>query len=493
MNTKNPMKKSDIIYHVLKGWRVVLLFTLAGLIAGIGLIGAGYIRGEISREYRITSSVAIVALNKDDQFTSRSNNPFKSDVDIARNITETALYIIKSQSNTQKVIDKLNLKNVSANTISNNLSLKRFEDTEIIELTLLWRSEREGLEIMKTLNQVSDSALLDILKIGRVSVVNEPKANFIVGENIGVSTWIYAALFGLVAGVLFCLLRFIFAATVINATDLDEVFGLDLLASLPYDQQFRDKRRPVRDDLPIRDDLKSLAHMLINRMEQSDVNRIYITSTKHDEGRTALIANVAMYMADLGKRTLLIDCDLNNPQLGVQFKDELLYEQTLNALYRGDADKLDAVLHISGCLDLLPVILEKVPDSFNDAMLQGLAEVMEGYDYVLIDAAPVGSDAEVLRLNEITDAALFVVRCDYASVDSIKKALIRLGKSGVPVIGGVFNAASTWRDAFKKTKKRMDDFDMAVTEGRKGRKARKAAKKAQKENASDTKGTEENN
>ena len=138
------------------------------------------------------------------------------------------------------------------------------------------------------------------------------------------------------------------------------------------------------------------------------------------------------------------------------------------------------MLHINGCLDLLPVILEKVPDNFNDAMLNAVSKVMENYDYVLIDAAPIGVDAEALRLNEITDAALFVVRSDYASVDNIKKAIHRLDKSGIPVIGGIFNAASSWKDAFKRTKKQMDRLDRLVSRQNKKKKKEKSKDKKTK-------------
>lgn len=459
---KNPLKKSDILYHLLKGWRVIVLFTLIGLIGGISLIGFGYVRGEMSKEYRVSATIAVIATDKEGKFSTHAGNPFKTDVDFARDLSEDAAYIIKSHDNLQEVIKKLNLRGVSAGTISTNLQLSRYHDTEIIEMTLLWRSEREGKEIMEELIKTSNDNLYDALNNGQIRTINEPRASFIVGGNIGVSTWLYASLIGFAAGVLFCLLRFIFAATVINAIDLEEVFDLDLLAVLPYDKKYARVRSAVNEDFPLKDDMKSLAHMLMNRMRLSNARRIYITSAKHKEGRTGLVANVALHISELGKKTLLIDCDLKNPQLGALYKDNLLYEQTLNALYRGDSDKLDAVLHINGCLDLLPVILEKVPDNFNDAMLGALSKVMEDYDYVLIDAAPIGVDAEVLRLNEITDAALFVVRSDYASADSIKKSIYRLDKSGIPIIGGIFNAQSTWRDAFKRTKKRMDDFDSAL-------------------------------
>ena len=99
MNKKTTLKKSDIVYHLLKGWRIILLFTLLGLLVGIVVIGAGYIRGEMTKEYRISSSVVLVALNEKDQFSSKTNDPYKTDVDIARDLADDAKYIIKSEKN----------------------------------------------------------------------------------------------------------------------------------------------------------------------------------------------------------------------------------------------------------------------------------------------------------------------------------------------------------------------------------------------------------
>ena len=474
MNKKTTLKKSDIVYHLLKGWRIILLFTIIGFILGIAFIGAGYIRGEMSKEYKISSSVVIVALNEKDQFSSKTNVPYKTDVDIARDLAEDAKYIIRSEKNMSQVIDMLDLKGVSPGMLSSNLTVSRYGDTEILELSLLWRSEREGLEIMEAINTSSDKQLIETMKIGRINVIDQPRASFIVGGNIGVSTWFYAAIVGFVAGMLFCLIRFIFGATIINSSDVEDVFEIDLLAALPYDKEFAQSKQFPDKNSVISDDLKSLAHMLMNRMEKNGYKRVYMTSTSRKEGRTGIIANVAMYLSQMGKKTLLIDCDLDNPQLGTIFADELKYEQTLNALYRGDSDKIDAVMHVNGCLDLLPVILEKVPENFNDAMLGALSDVMEGYDYVLIDAAAVGSDAEMLRLNDIVDAVLFTVRSDFATVDSIKHSVLRLEKSEVTIIGGVFNASSTWKDAFKKPKKYMDNLDKAVSKRRRKEKKKNA-------------------
>ena len=455
MNKKKTFKKSDIFYHIVKGWRMILVFTLVGLIAGVAIIGFGYVRGEMAREYKVTSSVAVTAVNSLGRYSENSREPYKSDIDFARGLTESAVYIIKSQRNMEAVIEDLGYQGVSASDILRNLSVSRYGETEIIELTLLWRTEKEGLEIMEAINKVSRQTILQTEKIGGISVINQPKATFIVGGNISLSTWIYAAVAGLVAGILFCILRFLLATTVVNEIDLEDIFSLDSLGAIPLDVKYA-RAKPLSEGAEsVEDDIKSVAHLLINRLEIAKAHRFYITSTEHNEGKSRLIADIALQFSHLGKKTLLIDCNFKNPSLGALFSEDLTYIQSLNALYRGEADKLDAVVPINGCLDLLPAVLEEEPVSFNDAMLGQIARVMDGYDYVMIDTAPVGIDAEVLRFNEVVDTAVYVVKCDSTKVEDIKNALFRIAKSGIPMAGGIFNCVVNWKQTFLNTPRRL--------------------------------------
>lgn len=453
MNKSRVFRKSDILYHIVKGWKIVFICTVVGLIIGVTIIGAGYIRGEISREYRVTSSVAVITTGNGREYQSAT--PDQTNLNAARSLTESAIYIIKSQRNMEAVIADAGLSGVSAGDISRNLTVNRNGETEIIELTLLWRSEKEGLSIVNSINKVTSSVMKETVKMGALSVINEPKVTFIVGGNINLSVWIYAAIIGFLIGVGICVLRFIFLPSVINEDDITSLFGIDTLGSLPFSRDYARMKPTTPTALPIMDDIKSSAHLLISHMEGAGVHKLYITSTKHDEGKTRFIADVALQFARLGKKTLLIDCNFQNPVLGRLFIGDLPYEKTLNALYRGDADKLDAVTRINGCLDLLPSVLERNPENFNDALLRELNRVMEGYDYVMIDTAPVGIDAEVLRLNEITETVLYVVRFDHARVDEIKRAMERIAKSGIPVVGAVFNCVVNWRQTIINAPKRM--------------------------------------
>ena len=467
MKKNNGLRKSDILYHIIKGWRVILLLTIIGIISGVVLIGASYIRGEVTREYKITSSFAVITTRQDvavdlktlnDILKDESKEVEKSEynnLNAARSMTDTVIYIIKSQKNMQAVIDGLELRGVSANDISRNLSLTKQGETEIVEMTLLWRSEKEGLNIMDAINKVSSTTITETLKVGSISVINEPKASFIVGGNISISTLIYATVIGLLVGVGICILKFLIAPTLINENDVKAIFGIDTLGSLPLDKEYARNKPLQRSELPIYEEIKSVSHLLITHMERARAKRLYITSTIHDEGKTRLLADIAMQLSRLGKKTLLIDCDLANPKLGALFFNDLKYEQTLNSLYRGESDRLDAILHVNGCLDLLPTVLENNPEDLNDALLAELEKVMDGYDFVLIDAPPIGVDAEVLRLNEIADTVLYVVRYDDAKLFDIKNSMQRIAKSGIPVVGAVFNCVINWRQTIINTPKRM--------------------------------------
>ncbi len=443
-------KKSDVLYHIVKYWRVIILFILLGLLSGAAFSGIRFVRGEIQREYSVSSSFTVLAKNKNQKFASDRNNPERGDNDYATDITQSAIYLVESRKNIQKAIDISGIKSVSVNDIVRNLKLQRADGTNIVEMTLSWRSESEGIAIVNAINLASESIMLDTMELGTVAVIDEPKAVYIVGGGTNYNACI---VIGFLVGLMFCILKWIFDTTVINELDLEDIFEIDSLGSIRFDSKYTVSKPGW--NVPIMDDIKSSAHLLINRMEVNGFHKLYITSTKHFEGKTRLAADIAIHLSALGKKTLLIDCDFANPVLGTLFYDELPYEKTLNALYRGDCDKVDAVSHFNGCLDILPLILENSPDTVNDALLAQINSMTDGYDFVIIDAAPVGEDAEVLRLNEVVDTAVFVIRFDYAKLEAVKRAMFRMKKSGMPILGGIFNCVVTWKQTAANTSGRF--------------------------------------
>ena len=54
-----------------------------------------------------------------------------------------------------------------------------------------------------------------------------------------------------------------------------------------------------------------------------------------------------------------MDLNTRNPRLGSMFLHSVDYSRTLNALYKGETDPLEAVISLTGYLDLLPSVLER--------------------------------------------------------------------------------------------------------------------------------------
>ena len=462
---------SNIFYYILKGRKLIALCALLGLIIGIILSGVKYLRGQISKEYQITSSIAVIAQTSSGNFSSTHKNPDPEDVRIAQELTDTAIYVIKSQTTLEAAIEKANLTGITAVDIQNNLTLSQYNETQIIEVSLTWRSGAEGVRIVEAINDTAGEILLKTLKVGNVSVVTAPSSRYIFGGNISASTWIMWAFIGLAIGIVICILKLLIMPTFTNRKDIVRVLGLEVMGTVVQDKNLDEDVPFAPNDTQIKKNIDSLVNILANRMERADRHKLYLTSTGHQEGRTRLAVNIAGQLAASENKTLLIDCDLKNPQLSTLFKDKFSYENTLNALYKGESDKTDAITHITGCLDLLPYILEDEPLIMNGSLLNVINDACEGYDYVVIDAAPVGEDTEVIKLNKVADTAVFVLRFDQEEIKDIGDAVTRLRESGMLSIGCIVNGIKTLRDVLREAQQ------LTLSRRRKNKKTRKNKKR----------------
>ena len=482
---KRGVRVSDIFYYLIKGRRIIALCALVGLILGVIFSGVSFIRGEMSKEYRIDCSIAISAQTKGGLFSSNLKNPSLDDVHLAEDMSDSVMYVLKSERLLATAIEQANLTGVSVASIRNNLTLSQYNETQIIEVSLYWRSDVEGIRILEAITSVANDTLLDTIKVGNISVINAPKASYIIGGNISASTWIMAAFAGFAVGAIICILKLLIMPTFTSRHDLEYILGIEVLGTVVQERKFNTDVPFAEKGTQIRKDISSLVYILANRMERCGRKKLYLTSTGHQEGRTRLAVNIAEQLAHSGKKTLLVDCDFKNPQLSALFADSFSYENSLNALYNGEADCIDAITHITGCLYLLPAMLDSEPLIMNDALLHVVSEACEGYDYVVIDAAPIGDDAEVMNLNRIADTAVFVLRYDQEEVKDIENAVKRLRESGMQSIGCIINGIKTVRDVVRDAQRltlfRSKKKSKKVKQVKKEKKEKKEKKRGKKD------------
>lgn len=277
--------------------------------------------------------------------------------------------------------------------------------------------------------------------------------------------WGYLALlgFGLSLGII--LLELIMRPTLLNVEEIESEYGLEVLCEIADDKAYFEKKDSILVDdgigTEVRESFSSAAHIIQNHLRKPGPHIIYITSTLKDEGKTSILANLAVQLSDLEKKVLLVDLDMKNPNLGGMFLKRVDYEHSLNAFYTGDITKEEAIISLTGYLDIIPTILERSAIPLDSNLFQVIRKIAEGYDYVLMDTAPVGLTADPMSLNQIASAALFVVRYDNATLQEIKDALERVEKSGVQLLGCVVNGIKVSKKGVKNPVKERENIKKA--------------------------------
>lgn len=173
-----------------------------------------------------------------------------------------------------------------------------------------------------------------------------------------------------------------------------------------------------------------------------NIKIITITSTQPNEGKSTVISNLAAAFANLeNKRVLILDGDLRNPSVHKMFGVSNLNGITDILLGEKDVDKCIEKTKIKG-LDILKV--GKVPPNPSEMLqsnkMRNFIEVIkEYYDYVFIDAPPVGVVSDASIISQYSDGVILLVGSNETDIDAAKVSKERLENVGANILGVVLN------------------------------------------------------
>ena len=140
---------------------------------------------------------------------------------------------------------------------------------------------------------------------------------------------------------------------------------------------------------------------------------IMLTSSVAGEGKTTMAVALSAFLADAGRRVVVVDCDTRRPTVHRLLGDGRP-PKGLTDLLDGDAT-LDQVVHLDERRRVAVIAAGRPVDRpqtllGSQAMLSLLVELSERYDVIVLDTPPVLSVSDALILAPLADRILYVVR-----------------------------------------------------------------------------------
>lgn len=437
-NTRQPISLNRLLAVFVHGfkrlwWLIVLLALLFG--AGMGYRSwTSY-----SPVYSASVTFSVYTVNETQSGVGTFNTA------IAEQMAETFPYILTSGVLSDLVMADVGIDSMPA------VTAKAVTDANMIVLTVQGSDPRLCYDVLLSVIKNYPQVAEFVVGPTTMNIVDETG---LPTEPVNERNWSDAATKGILIGAAIgFVLAFIYGytkSTVMGREDLQSRSNVRYIGSLPdiamkkrSKMSFKALTLDSVSDRGYREALRALAVRLDKRMRDRELKTLMICSAVSGEGKTTVAYNLAMSLAKLHRRVLLIDCDLRNPSM---------YRMTgenecagLSEILDGAAAVYDTIHHIGEGFDIIyggtenGVTDELMRDDILTYMLDGLKEE---YDYVLIDTPPCSLLTDAEDVAEICDAAIMVIKQNYASRTAVIESMTRLSESGTAVEGYILNAVT---------------------------------------------------
>ena len=256
------------------------------------------------------------------------------------------------------------------------------------------------------------------------------------------------ALLGVVVWLLIVVALAVLTRTVHNEDELTQTLNSPCLGLVPLVKVSRKADSPLilrtSRHANFFEAIQQLRLRLGKVMDEQGKKVLLVSSAIPGEGKTTVATNLAMSLANRGKKVLLIDCDLRNPSvtkaLGISSSNSLI------DFLKGTISVRDMLqpTHIKN----LVIFPGGTGDKDNVKLLSQermyqLVQVSRTlFDYVILDTPPCSLLADASEIAKLADCGILVVRQNFASKDQILDGAQRLGDSNLPIIGCVLNCVT---------------------------------------------------
>lgn len=196
---------------------------------------------------------------------------------------------------------------------------------------------------------------------------------------------------------------------------------------------------------------KSLRTNLIFSMPEETCKVIEITSANQHEGKSVTAVNLAIALAKNGYRVILIDCDLRLATIAKKLK--IKQKPGLTNLLFGLNGSQEVIYHHPSGIDVIPSgdLPPNPSETLSSSRMTTMLEFMKNhYDYVILDAPPIGVVTDAAVLAPKVSGIILVVRQGHTRYEGIDDAVQKLKFANGNILGFVLTHAHVGKKDYSR-------------------------------------------
>jgi len=290
------------------------------------------------------------------------------------------------------------------------VSIQRQQEIKAgLYLMLLQKREENNIALAATANnaKIIDDAIADDFPISPQS-----KKIYMIALVLGL---------GIPVGVIYLLNLLSFRIE--GRADVEKLTNVPIIGDVPLTEPEAGHTHTIavreNDNDIMAETFRSLRTNLLFILGDPNKKVILVTSTMSGEGKTFIASNLAVSLALLGKKVIIVGLDIRKPGLNKVFHiphKERGITQYLSAPQSTDLRSMVLPTDISANLSVLPG--GAVPPNPTELLArQSLADAIDilkkEYDYIVLDTAPIGMVTDTQLIARVADASIYVCRADY--------------------------------------------------------------------------------
>lgn len=288
------------------------------------------------------------------------------------------------------------------------VSIQRQQEIKAgLYLMLLQKREENNIALAATANnaKIIDDALAD-----DVPISPNKKIIYLAALVLG---------FGIPVAIIYILS--LLSYRIEGHSDVERLTRVPVIGDVPLndsDEKYAIAVRENDNDI-MAETFRSLRTNLLFMLGDPDKKVILVTSTTSGEGKTFIASNLAVSLALLGKKVVIVGLDIRKPGLNKVFHishKERGITQYLVAPQSTDLRSMIQSSDLSANLHILPggTIPPNPTELLARKSLDDAIELLKkDYDYIVLDTAPIGMFTDTQLIARVADISVYVCRADY--------------------------------------------------------------------------------